>query len=322
MSDLTSIFNQALTIEAQSILSAAKRVQASQVDKAAQLFKQIATVGGQLFICGVGKSGQIAQKLSSTFSSLGLPSYALHPIDALHGDLGKVRNIDAIIFISKSGTTEEILKLLPFVKIPQERRIALVGSLDSPIAQNCDILFDCSVEKEACRNNLAPTSSSTLALAMGDALACLFEEVISLNTDQFAEFHPAGALGKRLLLKASDIMVPKAQCPCLSPQDFLQDALLEMTTFPVGGLAVIDQNNLAGILVEGDIRRTLTTNERALKVSLQEIMTKNPISIQKEDLAVKAFEIMEKREKPLNLLPVLDGKEFIGFIRIHDLWRE
>ena len=187
--------------------------------------------GGSLIVSGVGKSGNVANKIASTFSSLGLSSYFLHPVEALHGDLGRVTKSDAIIWISNSGTTEEITKLLPYIDIPKEMMVALVGNVASPIAKSCSIVLDAGVDKEACINNLAPTTSTTVAMALGDALAVLYESIVGLSKEKYAQNHPGGLLGKSLRLKVENLMIEKDQCGCIDQKSSLKDAVLAMTKF-------------------------------------------------------------------------------------------
>lgn len=314
-----------LKLEANSLMRAAELLEKNHgkdADKLTVLFEQLRATGSAIIFCGVGKSGIIAQKCAATFTSLGLPSYFLHPTEALHGDLGRVGKNDAIVLLSKSGTTEEIIKLLPFLQVPSSRRIALVGAVPSPVSEFCDIVFDCSVEKEACINNQAPTTSSTLAVAMGDAMAVLFEKYIGLSKEGFAANHPGGILGKSLRMKVRDLIIKESECPILSESQNLQDAILAMTKFPVGGCAVVEKGEFKGILVEGDIRRTFTRENQGLQTKVENIMNRTPTSIHPDQLAYEALELMESKTRSYQLLPVLEGKKFLGFIRLHDLLKE
>ncbi|PIP95484.1 MAG: hypothetical protein COW00_15215 [Bdellovibrio sp. CG12_big_fil_rev_8_21_14_0_65_39_13] len=314
---------QVLEMEAKMLLQASERLKQTEINQVVDLFGQLQQWGGQFIICGVGKSGLIAQKIAATFSSLGMPSTFLHPVEALHGDLGRVRKNDVIVLISKSGTTEEIIKLLPFLPMDKNHRIALVGDPHSPIAQESGVVLDCSIEKEACLNNQAPTTSSTLALAMGDALAVVFEQLTNMTKEKFATFHPGGLLGKSMLMKTRDLMISRDLCAHVNETATLKDVILEMTKKPVGGCAVVDSNfNLLGIVVEGDIRRTLANHENALQLQMQKIMKKNPITIEPMTLAKEALVIMEKRANPISLLPVIEEGIFVGFLRLHDLLKE
>lgn len=317
--------SEVLKLEANALFRAAELLENDKfnnVEKLIQLFEQLRTTEGALIFCGVGKSGIIAKKCASTFTSLGLPSFFIHPTEALHGDLGRIGKNDVIAFLSKSGTTEEIIKLLPYIQVAKHNRIAMVGNLSSPIAEFCDVVLDCSVEKEACINNQAPTTSSTVALAMGDAMAVLFEKHIGLSKEGFAVNHPGGILGKSLRMKVSDLMISKNDCPVLSSSDKLQDAILAMTKLPVGGCAVVDNNKFLGILVEGDIRRTFTKKNQGLETAVGEIMNNSPISVGPNELASKALSLMETKTRSIHILPVIENNEFYGFIRLHDLLKE
>ncbi len=310
-----------LKLEAQALIRASELL-TDDCNLLTELYDRLRDSGSSLIFCGVGKSGIIAQKCAATFTSLGLPSLFLHPTEALHGDLGLVSKDDAIVFISKSGTTEEILKLMPYIEIPKENRIALVGSTHSPIADFSHIVLDCSVEKEACINNQAPTTSSTLAMAMGDAMAVLFESYIGLSKEGFAVNHPGGILGKTLRMKVKDLMIHKNLCPVLTPEQTLQDAILAMTKFPIGGCAIEENGIFAGVLVEGDIRRTFAKDHQGLQTKIKDIMNTKPVTIGVEQLAFEALELMESKTHTFQLLPVIENKKFLGVIRLHELLKE
>jgi len=313
-----------LKLEASAIEKACQRLSEGQLERLVLIFKTLKQSGGSLIFTGVGKSGFIAQKLAATFSSLGLPSFFLHPVEALHGDLGRVTTNDALVMISKSGNTEEILKLLPYIDIPTTMKIGLLGKVDSPLTPLCDLVFDCSVEKEACLNNQAPTTSSTVALAVGDALAVVYESLIGISKESFAQNHPGGILGKTLRLKVENLMWSLADCPLAKSCEPLKEIILKMTNKPIGGCAIIDDaGKLIGILVEGDIRRTFTRPNMGLDSKAAEIMNKNPVTILPTARAIEALELMEKRKSPIALLPVVDeNNKFIGMLRLHDLYKE
>lgn len=317
------LMKKVLELEANSILRVSKLLNEKSCDQIVDFYKRLASTNSQIVFCGVGKSGLIAQKLSSTFASLGLRSIFLHPVEALHGDLGRITENDGIVFLSKSGNTEEIIKLLPFLSNPKDNLIALVGNTSNEIAQACGIIVDCSVEKEACINNLAPTTSSTVALAIGDAMAVLYESVVNLSKEGFAKNHPGGILGKSLVMKVKDLMWSLERCPRLSKENTLKDAILEMTKNPVGACAIVSTNgNLEGILVEGDIRRNLAKDDNAINLKLENIMTKNPIVVQATMLAYDALMVMENKERQIYVTPVVEDKKFLGFLRMHDLLKE
>ena len=316
-----NIMTEVLLEESSALQQAAERLTEDSCHKLTSVFEDLQSLGGEAIFCGVGKSGHIGHKLAATFSSLGLRSFFLHPIEALHGDLGRVSPHDAIFFLSKSGNTEEILKLIPCLNIPKERQVALVGDLSSPLAKYCGIVFDCSVNKEAGLNNLAPTTSTTLTLAMGDAMAVLFEHFTGQSREDFASLHPGGMLGKILCYKVQDLMTPSHACPTVHKTQTLKEVIMEMTKKPLGGCAVVDKNlKLEGIMVEGDIRRSLDRETPRLDQQVAHIMTTNPVTIKKDAKAYKALELMEKRTHPINILPIIkDDKTFEGLITLHSL---
>lgn len=319
MATYHEMMTQVLKTEAEALELMANRLTADQAEKLVGLYELLAHTGGNLIISGVGKSGIIAQKIAATFSSLGLPSFFLHPTEAMHGDLGRVTKSDSIVLISKSGTTEELLLLLPYVKIPRERIVALVGNPKSPIAEKSGIVLDCSVTKEACINDLAPTTSTTTALAMGDAMAVLYESVMGVTKDKFAINHPAGLLGKSLLLTVEKLLIPASQCATVSSKATLQETILAMTTLPVGMCAVVEGSKLLGILVEGDIRRAFAKSADAMKTPVCELMTKTPVSVTSSDLAFEALKVMETGTRLITVVPVVENGNFIGVLRLHDL---
>jgi arabinose-5-phosphate isomerase len=318
----SALFKNVLMKEARAIERVAGLVQDSDVQQVLKIFELLRSSGGNLITIGVGKSGIIAKKISSTMSSLGLPSFYIHPTEALHGDLGRIGPRDALILISKSGTTEEIIKLLPYLNQKKEMLIGLLGNKDAALATKCGIVFDCSVTEEACLNNQAPTTSTTVALAIGDALAVIYEDMIGLSKEGFAQNHPGGLLGKSLSLKVKDLMIDKQNCSIVKLDETMEDVILAMTKYPSGMCAVVENDIFQGMIVEGDIRRTLTDKSTGLKTKVKDMMNAKPLSISPEKLAYEALELMEKREKPVAVLPVILDQKFLGVIRIHDLLRE
>lgn len=319
--DHKKLFTQVLELEARALSEAADRIGEKEIQKLVQLFEVLAASGGSLIISGVGKSGHIGKKIAATFSSLALPSFFLHPTEAMHGDLGRVTKADAIVLISKSGTTEELLTMLPYVSVPKERIIALVGKLGSPIAEKAGIVLDASVEKEACINDLAPTTSTTLALALGDAMAVLYENVMGVSKEKFAVNHPAGLLGKSLMLTVERLMIPGSDCPSVTESATLQEAILAMTKRPVGMCAILDGQQMKGIIVEGDIRRAFAKSPDAIRTNVRELMTVKPVSLSPETLAFDALKLMENPDRPLNVVPVVENGQFKGVLRLHDLFK-
>lgn len=319
--DYFAIAKNVLTLESDSIIRARNSLTQENIDSMVKLLEELESKEGKLIFIGVGKSGIVAQKLASSFTSLGMPSIFLHPTEALHGDLGLVTSRDLLVFISKSGTTEEIVKLLPFIEIPKNRRVGLLGNLDSILSKEMGINFDCSVEKEACINNQAPTTSTTVALAVGDAIAVVYESLKHLSKEGFAINHPGGRLGKALRIKVKDIMISSENVPTLSKKQTLQEAILEMTKRPLGASVVLEDGKLAGVIVEGDIRRTFAA-EKSVNTQLDEIMNSSPITISGEELALDALALMETKNKQITILPVVCGDQFLGIIRLHDLLKE
>jgi arabinose-5-phosphate isomerase len=317
------IMKEVLFLEAEALKLASERLSTDELAPLGPLLKDLHKRGGNLVFCGVGKSGLIGQKLAATFMSLGLSSYFLHPTEALHGDLGRVKSDDVIVLLSKSGTTEEIVKILPFLPMDKSKKMALVGNTSSIIASACDIIFDCSVEKEACLNNQAPTTSSTLTLAMGDAMAVVFEKEVGLSKEGFAQNHPGGLLGKSLRLLVKDLMTEANMCPILLGTNTLKDALVAMTDRPVGGLAILDDQGIfKGLIVDGDVRRSLAKDEIDLKGTVDQMMNKTPTSITSSDLAINGLKLMEEGKRSISILPVIEEGKFLGFLRLHDLVKE
>lgn len=323
MSDYFDIFKNVLDLESQAILTAKDNITEEQINSLVLVYEKLVNTSSQLIFLGVGKSGAIGRKIASTFSSLGINSFFLHPVEALHGDMGRISSEDTIVIISKSGTTEEILNFLPYVDIPKSRIIGLLGNLESKLSAKCGIVFDCSVKKEACINNQAPTTSTTLTLAIGDAMAVVYEQWVGLTKEGFALNHPAGALGKSLRLKVKDLMQAFDLSPRVLLDSTLKDVVLVMSQYPVGACAVIGKDHtLEGLIVEGDFRRSLNQDNISLETSVSEIMNKDPLSIGSEELAYDALIKMENIDKQVYVLPVVDSSKFVGFIRMHDIMRE
>lgn len=321
--EFVELMANVLSTEAFALNEAAKRLESATTQKLADVYHDLRANEGSLVFCGVGKSGLVGKKLAATFTSLGLPSHFLHPTEALHGDLGTLREKDALVLISYSGTTEEILKLLPYVSVPQERRIALVGNIESAVAKGCDIVFDCQVHKEACLNNQAPTTSSTLTMAIGDAMAVLFEHITGLSKEGFAQYHPGGKLGKSLRLKVKDLMVEPQGCAVVSKEAPFKEAIVQMSRFPLGAAVVLEEGKISGLVVEADVRRLLSQDSFDLNVNVMKIANATPITIGEDELASVALKTMEDRENPFSVLPVLKGDgTFAGILRLHDLFKE
>ncbi len=274
---------------------------------------------GRVVVTGMGKPGFIAQKISATLSSTGTPSLFLHPAEALHGDLGRVVKEDVVIAFSNSGQTEEILKFLPVVKKIGAKLIAVTGNTKSLLARFSDITLDVSVKKEACPLNLAPTASTTAMLALGDALALTLSEKKGFKQEDFAFYHPGGNIGKKLLLKVSDIMRTGKDHPVVKETMKVKEVLYRITKARAGSASVIDKKGrLVGIFTDGDLRRNLKSGERILESPLKNVMTKNPITVSADKLAVEASSVL--RGKKIDELPVVDRHyRPVGLLDVQDL---
>lgn len=280
---------------------------------------------GRVIVTGMGKSGHIARKVAATLSSTGTPSIFLHPAEGIHGDLGMVTGEDIVLAFSNSGETMEILNILPSLKRIGAKLIAVVGNHNSTLAKNSDIILDASVEKEACPLGLAPTTSTTVALALGDALAVCLLSAHHFTKNQFAIFHPGGALGRKLLLTVENVMHKGTDNPVISEDSTVQDALFMMTEKGLGAVSVVDEDGkLIGLVTDGDVRRGLETGSNFLQWPVDAMMTKNPRVIQNDKLAAEALHIMEKNQpRPITVLPVVDKDHVaVGMIHLTDLLRQ
>ncbi len=273
---------------------------------------------GKAVVSGMGKSGLIGQKISATLASTGTPAFFLHPAEGIHGDLGMLARRDALIAISNSGETEELLKLLPFVKRLDIPVIAMTGRAQSTLAKNSEVVLDVSVSEEACPMGLAPTASTTATLAMGDALAIALLQKRGFKEEDFAQFHPGGTLGRRLLLKVRDLMHQGAAIPQVSGQASAHHAILEMTAKKLGMTIVVDQaGQLLGIITDGDLRRVLETGMDLAAARAGDLATKRPKTIGPDELAAKALQIMEQYS--ITALVVEESGRIAGIIHLHDL---
>jgi arabinose-5-phosphate isomerase len=280
----------------------------------------IAEMKGRIVVSGIGKSAVIAQKIVATFNSTGTPSIFMHAADAIHGDLGMVQQEDVVLIISKSGESPEIKVLVPLIRNFGNILIAMVGNMGSFLAKKADIILNTTVEQEACPNNLAPTTSTTAQLVMGDALAVCLMEQKGFETDDFAKFHPGGMLGKKLYLRVSDLYADNEKPRVLATHS-IKEVIVEMTQKRLGITAVTDNdNNLLGIITDGDLRRMLEKSTSITTIKAGDIMTKNPKAIGPEELAVDALDQMRKCE--ITQLAVVQDKKYLGIIHLHDLIRE
>lgn len=280
----------------------------------------IAACKGRVVISGIGKSAVIAQKIVATLNSTGTPSIFMHAGDAIHGDLGMVQQEDIVIIISKSGESPEIKVLVPLIRNFGNILVAMVGSISSYLAKNATLILNTTVAQEACPNNLAPTSSTTAQLVMGDALAVCLMELKGFRSDDFAKFHPGGMLGKMLYLKVADLFTHNEKPGVLTGQS-IKEVIVEMTAKRLGITAVTDEaNNLMGIITDGDLRRMLENDVEINKVIAADIMTANPKKIDPDELAVEALDILRKNE--ITQLVVCKNGKYLGIVHLHDLVRE
>jgi arabinose-5-phosphate isomerase len=280
----------------------------------------IAECKGRIVISGIGKSAIIAQKIVATLNSTGTASLFMHAADAIHGDLGMIQQNDLVMIISKSGESPEIKVLVPLIKNLGNKLVGMVGNTASFLAIHSDIILNTTVEVEACPHNLAPTTSTTAQLVMGDALAICLMEMKGFNSDDFAKFHPGGMLGKQLYLRVSDLYV-RNEKPHVGEESGLKEVIMEISAKRLGATAVTDnQHNLKGIITDGDLRRMLEKGGSFEKITAKEVMTKNPKTITPNALAVDALDLMRKNS--ITQLAVVDEEVYRGFIHLHDLIRE
>ncbi len=276
---------------------------------------------GKVIATGLGKSGIIAGKISATLSSTGTPSIFVHPVEAMHGDLGIIQRGDLGLFLRNSGETVEVLQFLQMFKRLGLKTIAIVGKANSTLARDCDICLDATVESEACPLNLAPTSSTTVAMVLGDALTGCLLTVKGFSTDDFSRLHPSGALGRRLLFRVKDIMHSGDNLPVVKSGTPMRDALITLTGKAMGAVLVVSSlGALLGIFTDGDLRRAVQQHENLLNIEIDDLMTRNPVVIHDSRMAAEALNLMENRPSQIGVLPVLDGGEkVVGIIRLHDL---
>ena len=317
--DLKIIAASILKTEANELLQAADRVSESIVDAA----KLIDNHNGKVMICGLGKSGLIAQKIAATFCSVGRKAVFLHAVDALHGDLGIFEAGDPTIVISKSGSTEEIVRLIPILKEFESPLIGIVGNMNSSIIDDLDIVLDASVDNEADPLGIVPTSSTTLTLSIGDALAGVLMSVKGFNKNDFARYHPSGTLGKRLILTVENIMQRISNVAVVNMTDKLRKVVIAMTEKPNGAAIVKCKNDGFGLITDGDLRRCLAEGEDIDLLDAGKIMTTDPISISSNSSVDNALKLMEDRRSQISVLPVVseENGECLGLIRLHDIYQ-
>lgn len=285
-----------------------------------QAVQQVAAGSGRLIVSGIGKSAIIAQKIVATLNSTGTPSVFMHAADAIHGDLGMIQSNDIVLVISKSGDSPEIKVLTPLVKNFGNTLIGMVGNTQSFLAQNSDIVLNTTVEQEACPNNLAPTTSTTAQMVMGDALAVCLMELKGFNINDFAKFHPGGTLGKKLYLRVEELSAQNAK-PKVLPAATIKEVIVEMTQKRLGAAVVVNEKeNVLGIITDGDLRRMLEKGDTFEKLQAKDIMSGNPKTIEADVLAVHALEEMKKHN--ISQLVVQQKGKYAGIIHLHDLIKE
>lgn len=311
---LIEIAKAVIQTEADSVLLLKDRID----QKFDEICHLIRLCKGKVILVGMGKSGHIAKKIASTLASTGTPSFYLHPGEAGHGDLGMINSNDVVIMISYSGESDEIISLLPGIKRIYTPIISMTGNINSTLAMSSEFHLDVSVNKEACPNNLAPTSSTTAALVMGDAIAVSLMSVNNFTSEDFAMSHPSGTLGRRLLTLVSSIMKEGLDIPIVSKETLLIDSLLVMTKKSLGMVLIAEDEKLIGIFTDGDLRRAIEANVNFQKLSIQEVMTRNCKSIAPHETALIAMQLMESNS--LNSLPVVDSENrIVGAINMHTL---
>jgi arabinose-5-phosphate isomerase len=321
--DVLKEASRVLELEGKAILNCAERLKGdggTSFRKAIELFQGALDRGGKIVVTGVGKSGKIAQKIAATLSSTGSLAIFLHPTEGLHGDLGVITRNDAVLALSYTGNTDELLRLLPSLQGMHVPIVGLCGNSHSQLAQKCDAWIDGYVEQEACPHNLAPTTSTTLALALGDAIAVALMQLRGFDAKSFAQYHPGGALGRRLNLTVADLMKKGDQIGCLPAHASMDEVVVTSTQKKLGAVLVVDGPKMLGIITDGDIRRALQHREKFFTLKASDIMTRSPVSTSPETMAHEALQLMENRPSQISVLPVIDGKgNWVGVIRLHDL---
>ncbi|RZJ79535.1 MAG: KpsF/GutQ family sugar-phosphate isomerase [Flavobacterium sp.] len=304
-----------LKLESDAILNLTNHIN----DDFVNVVQAILSSKGRVIVTGIGKSAIIAQKIVATFNSTGTPAIFMHAADAVHGDLGMIQCDDIVMCLSKSGNTPEIKLLAPLLKQSNNLLIGMLGQIDSDLAKQADFILNTSVSKEACPHNLAPTTSTTAQLAMGDALAICLLESRDFNTNDFAKYHPGGSLGKRLYLKAGDLAL-KNEKPSILPNAAVKDVIIEISKNRLGAVVVTENNQILGIITDGDIRRMLENHTNIENISAADLMNTNPKQIDKDELALLALEIIKANN--ITQLLVTNSGMYYGLIHMHDLLQE
>lgn len=313
--EIKKVATQTLRLEADAI----KKLMNYIGDDFVDVIELIYNSNGRLIITGIGKSAIIGEKIVATLNSTGTPAIFMHAADAVHGDLGIIQKDDVILCLSKSGNTPEIKVLIPFLRLMKNKMIAFVGNRNSYLARQADFVIETTVDQEACPNNLAPTSSTTAQLAMGDAMAVALLEMRGFSSDDFAMYHPGGALGKKLYLRVSDLYLNNEK-PMVTANASIPEAIIEISSKRLGATAVMDNSILVGLITDGDLRRMLQSKKTLGELTARDIMTKNPKTVSPDTLVAHALDLM--RSNNITQLPVVDGDEYLGVIHLHDILKE
>tara|TARA_Y100001978_G_C23688439_1_gene433263 strand:- start:892 stop:1854 length:963 start_codon:yes stop_codon:yes gene_type:complete len=313
--DIIKTAKEVIELQSKSIANLEKFINKNFQD----VVNLLKNINGRLIVIGIGKSAIIGKKIVATLNSTGTSSIFIHGVEAIHGDLGSVKKDDVILFISKSGNTNELKKIFSVIKVQENKTIAMTANKDSYLAKNSDFFLNTFVQKEACPNNLAPTTSSTAQLVMGDALAICLLKLKGFSKNDFAKFHPGGILGKKITLKVSDIYNDKL-IPKVNKLDTFQNVIIEISSKRMGAVCVVENNKILGIITDGDLRRYLQKNHDISNTVAEKLMTRNPKTIDKNDLAFSAFNEMKKYN--ITQLLVLSNNEYSGIIHLHDILKE
>ncbi|MCK5637565.1 MAG: KpsF/GutQ family sugar-phosphate isomerase [Flavobacteriaceae bacterium] len=313
--DILKTAKETILIESKAIHNLASLLDKDFENAVKTIFKS----KGRVIVTGIGKSANIGTKIVATFNSTGTPAIFMHAADAIHGDLGNIQKDDVVICISKSGNTPEIEVLVPLIKNYGNKIAAITGNTKSFLAKNADFVLNSYVEKEACPNNLAPTSSTTAQLVIGDALAVCLLELKDFSSKDFAKYHPGGTLGKKLYLRVSDL-VAKNEIPQVDPNSPVKKVIIEISKKRLGTTAVIENDKIIGIITDGDIRRMLENNTSIDQLKARDIMGTNPITVKSKEMAVKALEIMQNNN--ITQILVTENNKYVGVVHFHDLLKE
>jgi arabinose-5-phosphate isomerase len=307
-----------MEIEAQAIQAAAVRLE----DNLLQAVEFIRGHSGKVVVSGIGKSGHVGKKIAATFQSTGTPSVFLHPVEAMHGDLGVCQNGDPVVMVSKSGATAEMLGLVGPFRHMRSPLIGILGNVQSPLAAAMDVVLDASVQREADPGGFTPTASVAVALAMGHALAVALMESRGFSAEQFSRFHAGGQLGRSLRLRVADVMHGCGEIAWVAPGDSLKRVVVEMSRHPLGGACVASpDHSLLGLITDGDVRRALERHDDIRELDAATIMTRSPVSIAPDAFVHDALRLMEDRPSQISVLPVVEGERCVGLVRIHDLYQ-